>query len=259
MGDLHLSNFISMIPDYLLSNDERTMFDWLVFKCSYNFDWYRHSIPQVQRETGIKRRIQDNAIYKFKEIGFLQVKKVYYQNNPYRGFYIDFSELSKENILEQIIKRDSATFPIMFLQFKELAKEQKLQRKRSRSLRKKEIEEEKDTRIKFEELLKSLDDTWNNRREMYNNGELTDGIKPERKKSKTSLSKSKTAKALLHKLMEDYDNTSIENALIAFADDFFRGNISCERILPYFLTYENGDFPVMGRYLDKFNSNYSHK
>ena len=235
MPGLKLSNIVTMIPDCLMSNDERTFFDWLVFKCSYNFDWFRHSIPQIQNETGVKRRMQDAIITKFKELGFLRCKITYYQNNPYRTFYVDFSELAKDKVLNLLFEEGTPTFDSMFSQFKELAKEQKLQIKRSRSQQKIEGDREQVEAEAFKKLLKEMDETWNSRIRKYNEGELTDGKIPERKKTETKLHKTRQTKTMLKVLRKDYDDRDINNSLLAYADDFLVGNVKVNHILPYFL------------------------
>ena len=63
---------------------------------------------------------------------------------------------------------------------------------------------------------------------------------------------------MLKVLRKDYDDRDINNSLLAYADDFLVGNVKVNHILPYFLKEEKGDFPVFGRYLEIFNTEYSH-
>lgn len=256
MDELKLSNFIAMIPDCTMSNDERTLFDWLVFKCSYNFDWYRHSIPQVQAETRIRRKMQDKIISWFKELGFLEVQKTYYQNNPYRSFYVDFSVLSKEKVLQKLFSPGSETYTTMLSQFQKLAQEQKVHVKQSRSQRKREASIEAKRISELNEVQRVMDIVWSERIEMYNDGMLTEE-RPKRKRVVTKLHKSKPSKELIRKLLTSYEIDDIKNAFIAYVDDLLKGNVTTSHIVPYFLKYEKGDFPVFGKYLDLFATKYS--
>lgn len=257
MDDLKLSNFVSMIPDCLMTNDERTLFDWLVFKCSYNFDWYRHSITQVQRETGVKRKMQDSILQKFRDLGFLEMKRTYHNGNPYRSFYVHFRVLATCKVLGKLFDVESPTYNTMLGQFRECAAEQKKQTK-SRSQTKADEEREAMDTARLNEALRKIDNTWKERVEMYNNGDLTDG-KPKRGKTVTALHKSKPAKSNLRILLQDYDTNDIKNSFIAYADEVLRGNIETSQILPYFLKRQGGEFPVFGRFLDKFAADYSYK
>lgn len=257
MEELKLSNFLSMIPDCLMTNDERTLFDWLVFKCSYNFDWYRHSITQVQAETGVKRKMQDSIFSNFRKLGFLEMKRTYYNGNPYRSFYVHFRMLATSKVLGYLFRENSPTYNVMMQQFRECAAEQKKQTK-SRSQTKADEEREAMGTARLNEALRKIDAVWKRRIEMYNDGELTDG-KPQRGKTVTALHKSKPAKSNLRILLQNYEPDDIKNAFVAYADEVLRGNIETSQILPYFLKRQGSEFPVFGRFLDEFAANYSYK
>ncbi len=246
-----------MIPDCLMTNDERTLFDWLVFKCSYNFDWYRHSITQVQAETGVKRKMQDSVFRKFRELGFLEMKHTYHNGNPYRSFYVHFRVLATCKVLGCLFRENTPTYNTMLKQFHECATEQKKQTK-SRPQTKAEAEKETMISERLNEALRKIDDAWKERIGMYNAGDLTDG-KPKRGKTVTALHKSKPVKSNLRILLQNYDADDIMRAFMAYADEVLRGNIETSQILPYFLKRQGGEFPVFGRFLDKFAAKYSYK
>jgi hypothetical protein len=112
MGIVKVSNILRLAKDYLLSLQEGMMFDWLVVKQeAFGVGKpFRASISQVQKATRLSRRQQDNAIKHFTELKFLKVTSSYYNNNPYRTYYIDFAVLGKPEVLSEIIANDSETF-----------------------------------------------------------------------------------------------------------------------------------------------------
>ena len=246
MADLQLSSFISILPHYRLSsNDERVMFDWLVFKCSYNLDGYTHSIPQIQKETMVARYSQEKIIAKFCEMGFLKVEKVLIQNCPYKNFRIDFGILSKTETLENIIDPSTPTFNTLTTAFRELADEQKKQGKANTKTRREKTQ-------KASHLYDELNEIYRQRVDLFNKGR-TKG-----KKIKTSISKSRATTALLNRASHEYEVDSIKNAFVAYADAVIKGTITPTNILAYFLKCESGDFPVISYYLDHLNTSYTY-
>lgn len=107
-----LGTMMTAIGDYALtSNDERVMFDWLIWNCSNHLkDGYRHSIPQIQDETKIARHSQEKIISKFEELGFLEVQNTMYKNSRYRTFFVAFGILAKDEVLSKIFHKDSTLY-----------------------------------------------------------------------------------------------------------------------------------------------------
>ena len=126
--DILLSNILNSAKNYLLeSNDERMMFDWLILK-QHDFGHakpFRHSILQIKEDTKIARYTQEKITQRFVKMGFLTVGVVCHQNNPYRSFFINFSVLSKPEVLRQIVKQDTDTYNSLISNFSHWAKEQK--------------------------------------------------------------------------------------------------------------------------------------
>lgn len=258
MGKAKVSNILRMARDYRLSIEERMMFDWLVVKQEhYGLEKpFRHSIPQVQEATGVARHSQEKAIIKFKELGFLVVGTEYYQNNPFRSYYVNFAKLGKPEVLSKIIKSDTETYKEFSEWINDLAtaqakKEKPLSKTKKRLLEKEKAKAEKAT----ERLYKELCDKWNARVDMYNNGELT-GELPKRTKLHDQLPIGLNGKRLLCILSTMYDSQTILNAFTVFADDCLKEKIKPRNILLYFLKYEDGSFNVVDDLINYHALNY---
>lgn len=102
--------------------------------------------------------------------------------------------------------------------------------------------------------------TYEERRVMYNNGELTDR-KPKRAKSSTQLQRNKAIERKLARLSQTYSDISIKNAFTAYTDSVFKDEKSPDNFMNYFLSYDSTteSFSVFEYYLNRFNSNYSYR
>lgn len=243
-----------MVKDYRVSNDERTLFDWLVFT-QRGFGVgkpFRHSIPQVKAATNVTRFSQGKLFAHFVELGFLKLGTDVFNNNTYRSFFVDYSALAKKEVLSQIVHEGTDTFSAMFKMFAAWAKEQA---KGEKPLTKKEQKVVEAKLAAVEPLLNILNETYANRVKMYNNGELT-SEKPKRTKNAATLVCTAKSKKQFTTLMGIYNNDSINAAFIAYVDDLLRGNLKTDKILPYFLTYDEGEFVVVNRYLEYYTLNY---
>lgn len=247
MGIAKVSNMLRMARDYKLSIEERMMFDWLVVKQEY-FGLekpFRHSIPQVQEATGIARHSQEKATRHFVELGFLTIGKDYFQNNPYRTYFIDFSALGRPEVLGEIIKPDTETFKKFSEWIKELADAQaKKEKPLSKTKQKQKEKEAAKAKEETEQLYKELCSEWSKRVDMYNSGELTP-MKPKRTKVYSQLPLGKNGMRLLCKLKTTYDSKTIRNGFVVYADKCLREEIKPKNILLYFLKYEDGCFEVV--------------
>lgn len=244
-----------MVKDYKVSNDERTLFDWLVFT-QRGFGVgkpFRHSISQVKAATNVTRFSQDKIFAHFVELGFLKLEKDNFNNNTYRSFFVDYSALAKKEVLGQIV-REGENFSEMLKMFGRWAKEQA---KGERPLTKKEQKAKEAKLAAVEPLLTNLSGLYATRVKMYNNGEIT-GSKPKRTKSSTKLVCNQAAKKQLVRLMEIYDTDDIHSAFMAYTDSILTGETKTNKIIPYFLTFDNGDFVVVDRFLDCYTLNYGH-
>ena len=237
-----------MVKDYKVSNDERTLFDWLVFT-QRGFGVgkpFRHSIPQVKAATNVTRFSQGKIFAHFVELGFLKLGTDVFNNNTYRSFFVDYSALAKKEVLGQVVHEGTETFAAMLKMFAAWAKEQA---KGEKPLTKKEQKAKEAKLAAVESLLNILNSVWKERVEMYNNGELTSS-KPTRAKLVSALVCKPKTKKLLANLQNIYDDTSIRYAFVAYADDLLRGNTKTDKILPYFLTYDGWEFAVVDRFLE---------
>ncbi len=255
--DILLSNILISAKNYLLkSNDERMMFDWLVLK-QHDFGLaksFRHSVPQIQEETKIARYSQEKITQRFVDMGFLTVGKVYHQNNPYRSFFVDFSVLSKPELLGQLVKPGTDTYNSLISNFSHWANEQKKEMKPLSKKQRKEAETEVQA---IEALFPRLVEQWNERVDMYNNGELTQE-KPSRSRVYVaSFVPTKNAKMLMGKLRVKYPDEAIIKAFMVYADEIMRGKIKTPKsILLYFLTCNEGEFDVVNNCYNYYVTSY---
>lgn len=245
--NLYLSNILKTAKDYnLQSNDERTLFDWLVVK---QIDFgigkpFRHSIPQVEEATLVKRKMQKYIFDKFEGMGFLKLDIEYYQNNPYRSFYVDFTKLSDPNILKHIVRQGTETYDYQMANYLELAKEQK---QNSKPPTKKEIKNAKAKEEAIEAMFPKLSCQWNERVDMFNDGRLT-GEKPSKARVHTTFAVTKNAKKLLGKLLEAYNEEIVLKAFMVYADRVLtHKEEDIKNYLLYFLAYEEGEFPIVSK------------
>ena len=251
MGIAKVSNILRMAKDYKLSIEERMMFDWLVVK-QEDFGLekpFRHSIPQVQEATGIARHSQEKAIKHFTSLGFLVVGIDYYQNNPYRTYYVNFTILQQPEILSEIIYPETRTFKEFSGWIKELA----IKQREEPTCNQKEYESTQ----AIEELYDQLCKTWNERIDMYNDGELTESL-PKRVKNPIQLPLGRNGKKLLQILSTIYNSKTIIHAFEVYADKCLTEEITPTHILLYFLKYEGGEFEVVANMLNYFATHYAH-
>ena len=254
--NIKLSNIVNGIKDYNLeSNDERTLFDWLVIK-QYDFGLGRpftHSVAQVQEATLTTKYLQKQIFEKFVKMGFLTLGVERYMNNPYRTFFVDFSVLSQPAIIGQIIKTDTKTYYNLISVFSHWASEQKKALKPPSKKRLKEMELEAEA---VENLHKQLVGVWNTRVEKYNNGELTPRKPTELRLMIDTFTPNGNEKRLMARLLKEYSADTVANAFLVFSDETLRGRINPKHPLPYFLTREEGVFTVVKEFNDVYMMKY---
>ena len=243
--EIHLSNFVKNIKDYKLrSNDERTLFDWLVLK-QYDFGLgkpFFHSVKQVQEETLVTKYLQKQIFTKFVNMGFLTLGEERHMNNPYRTFLVTFSVLAKPEVLGSIIEPGTDTYNNLISYFVHWQKEERMNQKPLTKKRKKELEAEKSA---VDALHSTLVKCWNTRVDMYNDGILT-GEKPTwTKVHAQTFDPTTDERRQLGKLRNNYNDKAIENSFTVFADKVLKGEIKPDRIMSYFLTNHDGDFSVV--------------
>ena len=262
--DIVLCNYINRIADYKLHDPlERLFFDWLVMKSiGYGYIEFTRSLPEVEKDLGIGRKSQERMINLFSEMGFLTMGKKMVKDKLYRSFYVDFAKLTDKDILSKIIKSESANYGYFVEFFKYHAKMQNKAEKPTKA----EVKQAQVDETNAKGLFKELIITYNERIGLYNNGELGDqgGKKPSRQKSETSYSYTKKIGKCLLALIEksDLNKQSIKWAFISYTDAFLCNKMDNKPhdFFKYFLTYNDvdGSYPVVNKYLNIFNRNYSH-
>ena len=259
------STYWNRARDYLLSPIDRAMFDWLI----YNQERYgihepfRHSIAQTKSETGINRYLQDKALERFKEMGFLQVGTEPFGRMMYRTYKVDFKTLAKPKILGQIVASDSDTYKDYECWINELAKSQAKRPKTGEEKRLTPLDRlmiENEAKRIYDEICK----VWNARLKMYNNGDLTDGVAPERARVGGRPAFRKEAKERLKKLLLKYSDfaeakETITGAFTAYCDSYLKNEVGPSNLLDYFFTETNGEFPVVDEYTERHRAKYSRK
>lgn len=250
---------IFRLQSYLLAPDELILFDWLVVKqISFHYKPFHYSQMRVEDETRIKRTRQEAIIAKFKEWGFLEVEVR--QNEVTKGqvryFTVSFDKLSDNSVLGKVICN---TAPL-YINFRQYVLYHSEQQRLMLNPRKKE--EEMNTED-AEGVYRMLNSIYDERREMYNNGELTNGNVPERMKPHTQLQYNKTIAKKLQRLLGRYEAVTIRNSFIVYMDNMLAGKdfIVPSNQMSFFLSYnkEEDSFNVFDYYLNKFNLSYSVK
>lgn len=243
------------LQSYLLAPDEVILFDWFVVKqVSFKYQDFHYSQARIEEETRIKRTRQNVIINLFKEMGFLtsQVR----ENKETRGrvnyFKVNFEILTDKDILCEIINAKEPLFKDFLKYLKHLSSEQKKALKPQKN-------DIFDTST-ANRIYNLLNDTYEERRVMYNKGELTDK-KPERIKSSTQLQRNKAIDRKLIRLTNVYNDNAIRYAFTAYIDSVFKGDITPENLMNYFLSYDdtNESFGIFEYSLNNFNLNYGRK
>jgi hypothetical protein len=247
---------IIRLQDYLLPPDEVIFFDWLVVKeISFKYVQFNYSEKRIEEETRIKRSRQEKIEEKFKQLGFLEteVKLNKRISSHIRYFYMNLVTLYREDVLSSVIRRGSNYFHdwLEYLYY--------------HASRQNEIsngispETFKAHRKIVNDLYKILNQTYKQRIEMYNRGDLTDE-KPKRGKTAVQIPRNKTLEADLFRISEVYDNESIKYAFSAYIDSILTKQINVTAFMPYFLSPKDPlkPYSVMEKYLDKFLKDYTH-
>lgn len=233
---------------YLLPPDELILLDWLIIKAFYfNFDSFYYSYNRIIQETRINRRRLTAILTKFESIGLI---KTYVGGNADARTRVTHFHVLFEGIkanLPQIIDPDKG---------KEYYRGW-LDRLNNAIKKNRSVKKDGFRKHKGQTVWERLNETYNRRRRMYNDGEIT-GEKPERILTETVLPGSSRHFNALADLQDlGYNEEAINNAFISFTDDTLKGNVKPANLLDYFLKFENDHYPVLDRYLSYFNTSYS--
>lgn len=248
---------IQRLATYLLADDEVILFDWLTIKQSLIFGYnpFYYSLERIERETRLKRRRIERVIKRFCAMGMLWVETCQKSDSPgrVRYFWMNFNGVVQR--LPEIIDQESDAANSFNRYFKALANLQ------IRAERGKESKREREAREHAEELYNLLNQTYWDRIDMFNAGNLT-GEAPDRIKVKTQLAQERSTFAKLIALSAKYDDETITKSFIVLCDDFLKGSKAArkvENLLKYFLTYRQDEdvFSVVNLYITKFQKSYS--
>ncbi|NDV58402.1 hypothetical protein [Bacteroides sp. 519] len=253
--EIPLCTNVIRLQSYLLAPDELILFDWFIVKqFSFHYKEFHYSQARIEKETRIKRSRQDMIISKFHELEFLttEVKDNKETKGRVRYFKIDFEILADKFILSKIINSEHEIFRAFMKYMKYHAAEQKKKTKHKK--------EEEFSKYAGHAIYHLLNEVYDKRRVMYNEGKLT-SEKPKRAKAATQLQKNKPILKKMAKLTDNYSERAIEHAFIAYTDSVFREEIKPNNFMNYFLSYDSSieSFGVFENCLNNFNLNYSYK
>lgn len=255
--EIPLSINILRLQNYKLSPDETVFFDWLIVKSiSFGYKKFHYSQARIEKETRIKRTRQDTIIRKFcYELMFLNstVEEHVYTKGRVRFFFVNFKQLTDKDVLSEIIEPESKLFSNFIAYFEYHSEVQKKISKTENAAKTTDDISDSD------EIYYSLDDVYETRRKMYNSGKIT-GSKPERLKLETQMQRNKIINKKLIKLSQVYDDNAVRHSFTAYIDAVFKGDEMPKNIMYFFLTFDdvNGSFPIVDKYLNHFNLNYSY-
>ena len=217
------------VHDYLLTPDELIIFDSLVVKAiSFHYKRFFYSQKRIEKETRVKRTRYEAIIKKFEEMGFLQtyVDKMPNSEGQIRYFYVNFPKLAEEEVLGKLVREKSTLFGAMRA-YMEYHADEEFKALCPSAVKEKPKKNQEEKRI--EEIRVMLEETLNERREMYNNGKLD--IKP----------------------------TSIHQAFIAYCDEVLEKVCKPKNLFNYFLTRDrfHHDYSIFINSLNSYMIKYS--
>lgn len=243
-----MASNVIRLQSYLLPPDEAVFLDWLIAKAiAFGFKPFYYSYRRIHEELRIKRRKLDAILLKFSE---LKILKVYTKGNTQINAKVTYFEVSIEGVwynLHQIINPESGDYFKQWENFLDTAM--------------KGIKPQKPTKSAMklaDEVHSLLVAVYNERIRMYNKGDLTCGVAPQRQKRESSLPKKESNLKSLSELAKSHGKDAIRNAFIALVDKILTKEIKCAHPLDYFFTKREDYYPVFNDYLDYYNKQYSH-
>lgn len=244
-----VATFPSRIGHYKFdSNDGIVFFDWLVMTAIWKgYIEFTYPIHKIQKTTKVSRRQQEKYTRQFIDLGFLKVFTRSNNEGRYRSYFVDFSILKTPGVLSQIIDDTDSSFKRWV--FYHAARQKKATKASAIEL--------SNSSDSINATRQSLEDTYNERLRMYNDGELTNQ-KPNRLKRTTELSNTKAIRDKIGKLLLQHSAQVIKYAFTAYVDDILKGLKEPKKILQYFLAEEDGEFKIFDSYLNKFNMEYAY-
>lgn len=245
--------------DYLLAPDEIAIFDSLVIKAiSFRYKPFFYSQKRMEKETRVKRTRYEAIIKKFENWEIIQtyVDRMPNTEGQIRYFYVDFHKLSQPEILAHIVNETSTLF-LLTQEYMAHHHRAGIDMYLRPEKKKEQRDKEKEERV-VEEIRIMLQNTMNQRRRMYNNGELAEDH-PTRKYEETTVALTAPQKKALLQLHMRYGNKAIEQAFTAYYDDVLDRVCKPKNIFNYFLTKDKvwNEYSVFTNYLGGFTLHYA--
>ena len=237
--------------------DELIIFDSLVVKAiSFHYKRFFYSQKRIEKETRVKRTRYEAIIKKFEEMGFLQtyVDKMPNSEGQIRYFYVNFPKLAEEEVLGKLVREKSTLFGAMRA-YMEYHADEEFKALCPSAVKEKPKKNQEEKRI--EEIRVMLEETLNERREMYNNGKLD--IKPTRKLHPTTVVLTNQQKQGFLDLETRYGFESIHQAFIAYCDEVLEKVCKPKNLFNYFLTRDrfHHDYSIFINSLNSYMIKYS--
>lgn len=239
MGNIcPLATNILKIQHYLVPAEEVIFLDWLIVKqVSFNFKPFFYQQRRIEEEIGIKRTRLETLIKSFSNKGILSVETKGNKDAKCKTTYYHFDFKAFRKCLHDYIDEFSGDYFSEWCDYID----DLIAGKR----------DTKNTEIDAQGTFDKLQKLYNERIKLYNQNSKS------RKKSITSLPTSKRILSQLKKAFSIYEE-GLENAFLAFADEYIEGDVKVNNMMNFFLTNKDGNFVTINKYLDKFNANYSY-
>ena len=255
--EIPLCTNVLRLLDYRMAPDELILFDWLVVKqIAFKYKPFHYSQARVEEETRIRRTRQEVIIKQFSGLGFLKtdIKVNSVTRGRVRYYSVDFSVLADADVLLELIVLGSTLFRNFLSYFDYHA----IMQKKSKEEVLKPVAAI--DRKAADRIYRLLNEVYDKRRQYYNDGGLTDKVKPKRTKIAIQLLHNKRKERNQAKLTDYYDDNSIKNAFLAYVDEVLTGKKTPENLMYYFLSFDEAldCFGVVNHYLNEFTLYYTH-
>ena len=255
--DCPLCTNVLRLHDYYLSPDELVIFDSLIVKAiSFHYKRFFYSQKRMELETRVKRTRYEAIIKKFEDLGIIQtyVDKMPSSEGQIRYFFVNFSNLKEPSLLAKLINENSTLFE-QTCAYMNYHFNRAIEMEHPQPRKEKKKKEEKAERA--EEIRQMLENTLNERREMYNKGQLN--VKPKHQLSPTTLALTNQQKEGLLQLDRKYGKEAINQSFLAYYDDVLKNKCSPNNLFNYFLSKDRffKEHSVFINYLNDFMLLYS--
>lgn len=233
-----LATNILRLQHYLVTVEEASFLDWLIVKqVSFKFKPFFYPQRKIEEEIGIKRTRLETLIKSFSNKGILTAEAKGNKNTKCKitHFHFDF-KVFRKFLHDYIDSLDEDYFSEWCDYIDDLIAGKR---------------DTKNTEIDAQGTFDNLQELYNDRIKLYNKKSTS------RKKSITSLPTSKRILSQLKKAFSIYEE-GLENAFLAFADEYIKGDVKVNNMMNFFLTNKDGDFVIINKYLEEFNANYSY-